>query len=273
MPHRPGVLISTLGSEPQVITLTIDNLLEKRVVLKKVIVLHTAPSQSVIGEALAAVTSEIEKHPPYRAIDVEFRQMMFGNEALADITTASQAQATLRVLYHEISQLKETGERVHVCPAGGRKAMAMYAMLVSQLLFDEDDRLWMLISSDALRRARHLHAAPGESSLLRVPVLPWRLSLTDKQAFVERVLTAAEAEVLELAARHGLTDREIAERRVTSRKTVSHQLSEIYEKLRTFLGYRDDIRVDRHTLASEFAAYFEVMEALGQHTTAPPPDI
>jgi CRISPR-associated Csx14 family protein len=248
------------------VTLAVDALLSQGEILKDVVVLHTDSTQPVIGDALRAVRDEFASYAPYGGQSLTLQPLRLGATAVHDITTQAAAHAVLRALYQTVTSIKESGKRVHLCPAGGRKAMAMYAMLVAQLLFDETDRLWMLLSVGSLQQERRLHAAPGESSLLRIPVLPWRLSLIEKQSFLTTVLTPTEGEVLELAARYGLTDREIASRRYTSPKTVAHQLSDIYGKLRDFLGYRDDVRVDRHTLAAEFSAYFDVVDALGHYS-------
>ena len=40
------------------------------------------------------------------------------------------------------------------------------------------------------------------------------------------------------------------------------QLSTIYDKLRVFLGLREDIEISRYTILAEFSPYFEIMDAL-----------
>lgn len=255
--------MATLGTEPQVITLTLDALLKTGHLIRHVLILHTQPSDSSIQVALDVLAREFKQHKPYQSIDIDFVLFTSGEERpISDITTPDEAADIFRTLYHTVLGLKQQEHYIHLCTAGGRKAMAMYGMLVAQLLFDENDRLWLLLSTEAFRLGRQLHAREGEASLLRIPVIPWRLGISEKKHFIEHVLTPAETEVLELVARYGLTDKEIALRRTTTEKTVGHQLSTIYSKLWTFLGYRDDIRVDRHTIATEFGAYFDVMDAL-----------
>ncbi|MBN1429329.1 MAG: hypothetical protein JXB07_13225 [Anaerolineae bacterium] len=264
MPHQAATLLATLGSEPQVITLTLDCLHAMGERIDRAVVLHTTSTLPGGQVSLDALIQEFGEYPRYQNSGLRFEPTPFlSNEIpIPDVTTPEQAHAVLHTLYHQVSVVKEDGSRLHLCPAGGRKAMSMYAMLVAQILFGEDDRLWMLVSTEPLRLERRFHARPGEASLLAVPVLPWRITLSEKQAFLRGCLTPAEAEVLALVAGSRLTDPEIAARRGTTPKTVGHQLAAIYAKLRDHLGYREDARVDRQTLVAEFSPYFAIIEAL-----------
>lgn len=138
--------------------------------------------------------------------------------------------------------------------------MAMYGMLVAQLLFDEDDRLWLLLSTEDFRLKRELHDHAGEASLLRVPVIPWRKSLLKCRAFIAQELTAAEREVLKLLVSEGLSDEEIGSRRYTSKRTVETQLENVRQKAAARLELDN---VDRQTLIAEFAPYFMIEDSLG----------
>lgn len=64
---------------------------------------------------------------------------------------------------------------IHLCIAGGRKPMAVYGMVTAQLLFDEDDRLWHLLSEGWRPGSeRVMHLSPGDRTwLVPVPVLYW----------------------------------------------------------------------------------------------------
>jgi DNA-directed RNA polymerase specialized sigma24 family protein len=54
--------------------------------------------------------------------------------------------------------------------------------------------------------------------------------------FVTQELTPAERDVVQLAVLEGMTDAEIGEQLHRSPRTVGHQLSAGYRKLRGFLG-------------------------------------
>ena len=103
--------------------------------------------------------------------------------------------------------------------------MSVYGMVVAQLLFDDDDCLWHLVSSGPLLAERRLHSRPADDvRLVPIPVLRWSETppiLTDlarsddpfeavqrqqelhsraasrhRATFVERVLTPAEGEAV-----------------------------------------------------------------------------
>lgn len=257
------VLVATLGSEPQVVTLTIDTLMTQNETLDQIIIMHTSPSYEPIQVALETLKNEFKENSLYRKyLQAQFLPITSQGEPVSDITTSHEALAVFRSIFKVLAELKASDHRVHLCAAGGRKAMAMYSMLAAQLLFDENDRLWNLVSKPTLVQERRLHAHPGEAALLRIPVLPWQIGLPQKKQFIETKLTPAEAEVLKLAAHHGLSDKEIALRRSTTPKTVGDQLSSVYGKLREFSGFREDVNIDRRTILREFNPYFEVVDAL-----------
>ncbi len=248
----PTTFLATLGAEPQVVTITLDLLRARGIYPRRVVVLHSDPDVPPTREALAALRTD--------GLSFEGVPLLHDGQPLDDIRDESEARAAFRVIYSALETEKSAGQTVHFSAAGGRKAMAMYAMLAAQLLFEEADRLWNLVSGDPLRESRALHAGPGEAALLRVPVLPWRIELTRKRAFIERDLTPAERDLLALAVVEGLTNAAIAVRRGVSEKTVTNQFTAIYDKLRA--AYPASDGVDRHLLMAEFGPYFQVIEML-----------
>lgn len=167
--------------------------------------------------------------------------------------------------------------------------MSVYGMATAQMLFDERDHLWHLLSTHsfeekskdgALMHPEH----PTDATLVEIPVLRWsripswatRLMASDdpleaikrqeefvdledrrrKQEFLTKNLTLAEQEIVELLVCEGLTNKEIGRRLYKSEKTVANQLTEIFDKLHEFLGFRDDVRVDRYVLMVQFGSYF-----------------
>jgi CRISPR-associated protein Csx14 len=138
------VLLATLGSEPQVITLAIDLLRIQGIRVGELVVLHNAPCTSPTQEALATLKDAIVNDPAYCGW-LQWRGVTFADGPLADITRPSHARSVFRTLYREVLAYKQAGHTVHLSAAGGRKVMAMYAMLTAQLLFDERDRLWNLV--------------------------------------------------------------------------------------------------------------------------------
>lgn len=274
------VFVATLGSEPQVVTLALDLLQAKGYPVSQVIVVHTVGE--AVRPALVALVQEFALPGAcgYRPVTVDGE-----SGPAADIISEADTAALMRTLYRVVLAEKRAGRLVHLSIAGGRKPMAVYAMVVAQLLFDEDDRVWHLLS-EGWRPGdeRVMHVRPGEKvSLVPVPVLRWgsvspvltELALREdpweaiqaqrtlqreedrrrKREFVEHCLTPAEREVVRLACQ-GLDNAAIARQLGKSEKTVANQFTGIYEKLHEWRGFREDIPVSRAVLVAEFAVYF-----------------
>ncbi len=274
------VLICTLGSEPQVVTLVLDLLRARAYSIDKVIVVHTVGA--AVQPALCALSREFAKPKAciYRPVVIE------GNkEQAADVLSEADVAALLRTLYQVVLAEKRAGRVVHLSIAGGRKPMAVYGMVVAQLLFDENDLVWHLLT-EGWRPGdeRIMHIRPGDRvSLLPVPVLrwgsvspvltelalrqdPWEAiqaqkrmqqdeDLRRKREFLDHWLTCAEREVVRLACQ-GLDNGAIARELHKSEKTVANQFTSIYDKLYEWRGFRDDIPVSRAVLIAEFVQSF-----------------
>jgi hypothetical protein len=160
--------------------------------------------------------------------------------------------------------------------------MAAYGMVVAQLLFDEDDRVWHLLSEGQVVADKVMHVDKGRVSLVPVPVLRWALlpstlqellvwddpyraierqrQLKERErrgllgVFWER-LTPAEREVVKLLVREGGTNAELARKLGRSPKTVANQLRAIYSKYRGCLGLEASGSAIRAQLVADLALY------------------
>jgi CRISPR-associated protein Csx14 len=273
------VMVTTLGTEPQVVTIALDLLCEKGYQPEEVVAVHTVGE--VIRPALERLAQKFDLgSATYRPVPI-----MGSSGPVADIVTEEDATALLRTLYREVRALKQAGYRVRLSIAGGRKPMAVYGMVVAQLLFDEDDRVWHLLSEGwEPGSERVMHLRPGDRAwLMSVPVLRWTDSaaaiaalmaqddpwvairrqreLTQAQAmrrrgeFLRHWLSTAEREVVELLVREGLDNAVIARRLNKSERTVANQLTQVYAKLHEFLGF-PETSVNRSILIAELAPYF-----------------
>lgn len=274
------VLIATLGSEPQVVTLALDLLQTKGISIAEVIVVHTVGEAVQPGLKQLAQEFALPGACGYRLIPVEKEGW-----PVSDFLTEADTAALLRTLYRTVLVEKRAGRIVHLSIAGGRKPMAVYGMVVAQLLFDEEDHVWHLLSEDwRPGDERVMHVRPGDRvRLVPIPVLrwsavspvltelavredPWEAIQTQqsirreedrrhRREFLEHRLTRAERELVRLACL-GLDNAEIARRLYKSEKTVANQFTTVYEKLREWRGLREDIAVTRPLLVAEFAPYF-----------------
>jgi CRISPR-associated protein Csx14 len=256
----PSHLIVTLGSKPQIITLTLDALgspTGQGDLPAEVVVVHTDRARPETAAALARLSADL----PLTYPQVKYRPLELRDAAgpLRDVTAPEEVETAFRTLYAEVHAAKLAGRRVHLQIAGGRRTLTVFGMATAQLLFDEDDRLWHLSSSPELEASGRLHADRGEwARLIPIPLVLWgRLSPVFDQLgavadpfeaaerlrqyqlrerwdaariFVLGTLTGAERNVAELLAREGLTDAEIAARLNISPRTVERHLSDIYAK-------------------------------------------
>ncbi|AEG14066.1 CRISPR-associated protein, Csx13 [Desulfofundulus kuznetsovii DSM 6115] len=286
--HRAGILIATLGVEPQVVTITLDHLLSGGEAISEVVVIYTETPR--VREALRIIEGEFQG-AVYPGIQLRAVPVTSTDGPVLDFCTDRDLRALLRTLYVEIRCARQAGGMVHLCISGGRKVMGILGMVVAQLLFGPEDRVWHLITEGWQPGAdRRLHLPPGEKVwLVPVPVLRWseagtlvrtvaeledpaevvawheklsRATRIKRQwEFIERWLTRAEREVVRLACR-GLDNAAIAAALFKQEQTVANQLRGVYEKLRDWLGYPDG-NVDRSKLIAEFAPYFALVEAEG----------
>ncbi len=258
MPDRANsVLIATLGSKAQIITLTLDLLKQQGDRPGEVVVVHTWRDRFETAQALALLQADL----PLTYPRVVYRSLELCDESgpLRDVTAPQEVECAFRALYAEVRAAKLAERSVHMMIAGGRRTLTVFGMATAQLLFDENDYLWHLSSQPELEASGRLHAGPDEwARLIPIPVVLWgRLSPVFEQlstvadpfeatehlrqyrlrekwdaarTFVLGSLSGAEQRVVELLAREGLTDAEIAARLSISPRTVERHLGEIYLK-------------------------------------------
>lgn len=263
------ILMATLGVEPQVVTLALDHLLQQGYPINRVIVLHTDATASPVRESLAQLEHEFYDTTYYpRRITFAPELLTDVNGPLQDVATAHEVDAAFEALYSIIRRLKLTGARLHLSLAGGRKTMAIFAFAVAQLLFEEDDYIWHLVSSEDLRRSRAMHTHnPANINLVEVPFLRWSappglrrqqqrhadgLSAQPPSHNAHRMvrflkqLSHSERELVEMLVKTGYTNAELASALHKSQSTVANQLATVYQKLAVLMP--EEQKIDRFTV-------------------------
>jgi CRISPR-associated Csx14 family protein len=251
------VLLATLASKPQLVTLALDCLAAEGRRPDRVILITTHCQRPPTRAALRLLEEDFAR--AYPALSWEVLELGQEGQPLQDVTAPPEIETAFRVLYATIRQAKLDGYMVHLLISGGRRTLTVFGMAVAQMLFDDEDRLWHLASHPDLEASGALHAGPGEwVRLIPIPVIPWgRLSpvfdalreVTDPfeaarrlaelrlreqwdaaRIFLLTKVSAAEREVLDLLGRDGLNQAEIAERLSLSPRTVESHLRSAYRK-------------------------------------------
>ncbi len=277
------VFISTLGSEPQVVTLALYLLRRQGVECPRAVVIHTDDSVPAIGQALRDLRTEFQGRL-WQGIALQLRPILAEGQPVRDISTEADARATFRTIFQVVQEEKRAGREVHFSIAGGRKVMSIYGMVVAQLLFDSSDRLYHLLSEGPLLKERRMVPLPEDAvRLVPIPVLRWqegahllgeimryedpleavRSRALARQAeferldrFVREVLSPAERQVCELVVREGLSNAEAADRLRVSPKTVANHLSSIYAKLAEYLQLPSERSPGRCALIQALSTYY-----------------
>lgn len=287
--HQQETLIATIGTEPQVVTISLDRLLAMGRRIAEVVIVYTAGLR--VEEALAVVEREFA-NGQYPATQLRKVAVVSSAGPVEDFRNEEDIRALLGTMYVEVRRARQADATVHLCVSGGRKAMGIMGMVVAQLLFGPDDCVWHLVTEGWHPGAqRRLHLSDTDTVwLVSVPVIRWaeaatlmravadlrdprevmgwygRLSheaqMKRRRDFVHRWLSRAEREVVRLACK-GLDNASIASALRKSEQTVANQLRAVYEKLEEWLDY-PEYRVERSVLISELAPYFDLAEAAAE---------
>lgn len=287
---RQTAFIATLGTEPQVVTIALDALLARDpdLTFDEVVVIHTDPLQRGIAEAFPRLDAEMaggyygRRVKSYRKVPI-----LHDGRLIQDIYSEAEAGAVFTTIYREIARQKRLGRIVHFNAAGGRKGMTIYGMASAQILFDADDRLWLLFSTPEFMGLRPppLHSInPGDAQLIEVPVLRWsntppamtalviyddpmqavrqqRLMIDEeergrKAKFLGEYLQPDEARLaIALVENPLLTNDQVAMRLNMDPRAAAKKRTIIYRKLREYFRLRRD--GNRETLIALLADYLD----------------
>lgn len=291
-PRRHEVLIATLGTRPEVITLALDLLLDKCPIYR-VVVIHTAQSFMPIGRALNRLHHEFpngiryaHKNVPCTYDTVELR---VDGQPIEDIATKDHAGAAFTAIYQQVQHHKQAGHRIHLSIAGGRKSMSVYGMAAAELLFDTEDRLWHILSHPVFEETDAMHTdKPDDVKLVRIPVLSnsyvnpvlSELLITDdpmraverqqhmltleqrrrRRQFLKEVLTPSEYLLVEtlmweiIVENRAPTYDELGRKLIVVERTVERRFNSIYAKLQDFLDLTE--RGNQPVLIAFISPYF-----------------
>ncbi len=279
------VLLATMGGQPQVVTFTLDLLLQRNIPISEVNIVH--PSTPRINHAVELLNNEFrgERYRNKHAIRLHSHVLLHEGWPLEDLNDETSADDVLNTMHDLIRNFKERHCIVHFSITGGRRLMSLLSMSAAILSLDLDDHMWHIYTPDTLReRAKSgtiLHAEPEEGvRLIEVPLtrlsedVRSKLSLdasareiiraqeaqaeAEERARCERIvthLTPRRLEVL-MAFAEGLHPAGVAEKLSISMPTVSTHTTVLLALCRDAWPMREKERLDYRFLQLKFARYF-----------------
>lgn len=289
MPDHPHILVATLGGQPQVVTFTLDLLLQKGFPITKVIVLHPkASSPSKLYQALLRLNVEFSSatypHPLTRQ-KIHFRSQVLelDGQPMDDIADNTHADGTLDSIHRLLGDLKQQGYRVHLSVSGGRRLMALLAISVAALNFDHHDYIWHLYTPDTIRegadrgKMMHVSADSGvkliQGRFLSLgayfynPGLSFHRAQEGQQAQLDaqehahctevvNKATPAQFKVLRAFAK-GLRPQQVAQELGLAPVTINTHKTVLLSLCHAAWNIPEDERLDYHFLVARFSKYFE----------------
>lgn len=259
-----AIFAATLGQRPEAITVALDLLLE-RTAVDEVALLYTAG----VIEARDRLTRVLRAEYPRQQVHSHPIARRDG-KPLDDILDPGEATDYLRAIYSVLRDYKLRHYDIHLLVSGGRKAMSVYATLAAGLTFGSRDRVWVILSPDALvQAAGQYHIPPGlrdQVHLVELPLLPGRIIpgtlspdlLDDYPALLAadspnmrfiNSLSKAERRVAYMLSQNPYAaNADLAQMLGKGQKTVETQLMHIYDRMNTFFDYAEHIGNKRQAL-------------------------
>jgi CRISPR-associated protein Csx14 len=287
MSENPHILVATLGGQPQVVTFTLDLLLQAGYPISKVMVVHPrATARLRLQHALHCLQAEFNGNyyqAAQRTIHFHSNTLELDSQPIDDIVDDDHADGTLNTIHHLIGDLKRQGYRIHLSVSGGRRLMSLLAISVAALNFDRHDHIWHIYTPDDLREQAnegnimHVPADAGVK-LIKGPfialgayIYPAERSFNSAQeeqrlqmeaqerarcAEVERKATPAQLKVLQAFA-NGLRPQQVADKLSITVTTVNSHKTALLNLCHDVWNVPDEERLDYHFLHAKFASYFQ----------------
>ncbi len=280
--NESTTLVATLGGQPQIITFTLDLLLERGEAVHQVIVVYPA-SNPRYRQAYQKLAGEFSGDR-YRDLPCHLRSapVQHGSEAIEEARTPQEIEAIRHTFYDLLSGLKAQGERLHLSLSGGRRIMALTALAAAMQHLTPADCVWHIYTPPELTeqaRAGEIMHAPTDSGLrlISVPFVPWGTYFPGLRPLLEsnpadlrggwqdeaerercqrtwQALTRRQRDVLRCLA-EGLTRDQAAVELGVGITTIDSHRSAIFRKCADVWGNDANQRIDLHFLIIHFTPF------------------
>lgn len=284
--ERASILVATLGGQPQVVTFTLDLLLQEGHPISDVIVIHPAASQPRLQHSLQCLNSEFAGdyyEAANRVIHFHSHTLQFHDNPIDDIVNDDYADGTLNTIHQLICDLKRQGHCIHLSVSGGRRLMALLAISVAALNFDRHDHIWHIYTPESIqqqvRDGRIMHVS-GDSGVKLIqgpfialgayianPTQPFHQAQTEhrsqmdaqERARCKQVINGASPGQLKVlkAFSQGLNPQQVANQLGIELVTVHSHKSVLLRLCRNAWNINDHEPVDYHFLQVKFAHQFD----------------
>jgi len=181
-PEYIHTLLATVGGQPQVVTFTLDLLLQRNIPISEVHVVHPATTHNPRMErSLQLLKDEFPDDHYSNGQIIHFRNHVLHHNGLPleEITDEASADDVLNTMHSLILNLKERHCIVHFSISGGRRLMPLLSLSAAILSFEREDRMWHIYTPPhVLERVEDgalMHVLP-EDNVRLIPVPLARLS-------------------------------------------------------------------------------------------------
>jgi CRISPR-associated protein Csx14 len=286
LPEHEHILVATLGGQPQIVTFTLDLLLQVPYPINSVIVLHPRATHARLRHALERLSAEFSGNfyaAANRPIRFQSQVLELDGASLDDISDNTHVDGTLDTIHRLLGDLKRQEYRIHLSVSGGRRLMSLLAVSVAAFNFDHHDHIWHLYTPEAIKaqvdegRIMHVPASVG-TRLLRSPFPSLGAYVYNPlQSFrnaqetervqrearehaccvqVEQEATPAQLRVLRAFA-SGLRPAQVATELHIAPVTVNTHKSALLGHCHNAWNIPLDERLDYHFLRAKFGDYFQ----------------
>ena len=283
-------LLATLGGQPQVVTFTLDLLLQRGFPITEVVLVHPEASHPRLQHSLECLNAEFVGDR-YRisgqTVHLRSQILLLDDEPLDDIRDEMSADGALNTIHQLIRSLKRQHRCIHLSITGGRRLMSSIATEAALLNFTHSDHIWHIYTPEAVQKQvsegaiMHLSRQDGVH-LIERHFVPWGTYFSDitqtintaqetihsqsrkmdaqEHARCEQVvkqLTPRQRDVLQAFA-EGLNIQEVADRLCITIRTVDAHKTKLLELCREAWSIdQSPSRLGYHYLYKTFAPYFD----------------
>jgi CRISPR-associated protein Csx14 len=297
MSDKKHVLVATLGGQPQIITFTLDLLLQAGYPISKVIAVHPeAYPESRLQHSLHRLHEEFTDDYYWfaqRTIHFQSQVLEIDGQPIHDIVDSNHADGTLDTIHHLINDLKRHGHHIHLSVSGGRRMMALLAISVATLNFDRHDHVWHINTPEDTKRVANegsIMHVPTDAGIRLIegpfialgsyiysPVRSFHIAQQEQREqmeaqeharckqVVERT-TPAQLKVLRALAR-GLHPREVASELHVSPATVNSHCTFLYSYCREVWNIPKNEQLSYHFFEAKFGNYLAEASDTVDHNT------